>query len=86
MAKANPTIPNAPSSEERLHDEVAVPDIRPTPRDPRAISAIDNLGVDRPGDLLDAELDEQVADDGWGRNFGDDVRSDSYDDERHERR
>jgi hypothetical protein len=44
------------------------------------------MGVDRPGDLLGAELDEQVADDGWGRNFGDDVRSDSYDDERHERR
>ena len=58
MAKANPTIPNAPSSEERLHDEVAVPDIRPTPKDPRAISAMDNLGVERPGDLLSAELDE----------------------------
>ena len=86
MAKANPTIPDAPSSEERLHDQVALPDTRPTPKDPRTLSAIDNLGVDTPADLLDTDLDDQVADDGWGRNFGDDVRSDSYDDERHERR
>lgn len=86
MAKANPTIPNAPSSEERLHDRVPLPDTRPTPRDPRTISAIDNLGVDQPANLLDPELDDEPVDDGWGRNFGDDVRSDSYDDERHERR
>ena len=86
MAKANPTIPGAPSSEERLHDPVALPDTRPTPKDPRAVSAIDNLGVDGPGDLLDIDLDDLPADDGWGRSFGDDVRSDSYDDERHERR
>lgn len=86
MAKSNPTIPDAPSSEQRLHDQAGLPDTRPTPKDPRTVSAIDVLGVDRPGDLLDADLDDQPADDGWGRNFGDDVRSDSYDDERHERR
>lgn len=86
MAKSNPTIPDAPSSEQRLHDQAELPDTRPTPKDPRSVSAIDGLGVDRPGDLLDADLDDQPADDGWGRNFGDDVRSDSYDDERHERR
>ena len=86
MAKANPTIPDAPSSEERLHDRVALPDTRPTPKDPRTVSAVDNLGDDRPGDLLSAELDDEPGDDAWGRNFADDVRSDSYDDERHERR
>lgn len=86
MAKANPTIPGAPSSERRLHDSVDLPDTRPTPKDPRTISAIDNLGTDAPGNLLDIELDDAPGDDGWGRDFADDVRSDSYDDERHERR
>ena len=86
MAKANPTIPGAPASEQRLHDPAALPDTRPTPRDPRTRSAIDNLGVDAPGNLLDIELDDPPGDDGWGRDFADDVRSDAYDDERHERR
>lgn len=86
MAKANPTIPGAPSSEHRLHDPVRLPDTRPTPKDPRTISAVDNLGTDAPGDLLDIELDDAPGDDGWGRDFADDVRSDAYDDERHERR
>ena len=86
MAKSNPTIPDAPSSEERLHDKVSLPETRPALKDPRSVSAMDNLGVDRPADLLASELDDSVGDDGWGRDFADDVRSDSYDDERHERR
>jgi len=86
MAKSNPTIPNAPSSEERLRDPAGLDDTRPALKDPRSVSSMDNLGSDRPGDLLAPELDDSVGDDGWGRDFADDVRSDSYDDERHERR
>jgi hypothetical protein len=86
MATANPTRTNPPDSEARLHDPVALPDTSPPLRDPRSVAAIDNIGVDDQADLLDVELDDQVGDDGDHRNFADDVRSDSNDDERHERR
>ena len=46
---------------------------------------LQNFAHDR-ADLLDVELDEQPGDDIGRRSFIDDVRSDSYDDERHERR
>ena len=65
MAKANPTRPNPPESEARLHDPAALPDTSPPLRD---------------------ELDDQPGDDGSHRSFADDVRSDSNDDEKHERR
>ena len=86
MAKSNPTRPDAPVDESSLGDGTPVPDTRPPLKDPRAVSALDNLGVERPGDLLSFELDESIGDEGWGRDFARDVRSDSYDDERHERR
>ena len=86
MAKANPTRPDPPESEARLHDPVPLPDTRPPLADPRSVAAIDNLGVDDQADLLDMELDDQPGDDGAHRSFADDVRSDSYDDEKHERR
>lgn len=86
MAKANPTRPDPPESEARLHDPVGPDDTRPSPQDPRSVAALDNLGVDDQADLLDLELDDQPGDDGSHRSFADDVRSDSYDDEKRERR
>ncbi len=86
MAKANPTRPDPPESEARLHDPVALADTSPPLKNPRSIAAIDNLGVDDQADLLDVELDDQPGDDGSHRSFADDVRSDSNDDEKHERR
>ena len=91
MAKANPTRPNPPESEARLHDPVAPADTGPALRDPRSAAAIDNIGADSIGvedqaDLLDVEFDDQRGDDGDHRSFADDVRSDGYDDEKHERR
>ena len=85
MAKANPTRPDPPESEARLHDTAAVPDTPPR-QDPRSVAALDNLGVDDQADLLDMELDDQPGDDGDHRSFADDVRSDSHDDEKRERR
>ena len=86
MAKANPTRPNPPESEARLHDPAALADTSPPLKNPRSIAAIDNIGVDDQADLLDVELDDQPGDDGSHRSFADDVRSDSNDDEKHERR
>jgi len=87
MAKSNPTRPDPPDSEARLHDRNPVPDAAGPPlKDPRAVSAMDNIGVDDQADLLDAELDDQPGDDLGRRSFTDDVRSDRYDDERRERR
>jgi hypothetical protein len=62
--------------------------LRPPSLDPRSQSAIDNLGVDDQGDLLDVALDAQPGDrDASGRSFADDVRSDgSNADEDNERR
>lgn len=86
MAKANPTRPNPPESEVRLHDPVALADTSPPLQNPRSVAAIDNIGVDDQANLLDVGLDDQPGDDGSHRSFADDVRSDSNDDERHERR
>jgi hypothetical protein len=87
MSKANPTRPDAPEDEARVGAGGSAPDSAGPPlRDPRSRSAIDNIGVDEQGDLLDVALDDQVGDDGNGPNFADDVRSDGNDDERNERR
>lgn len=89
MAKSNPTRPNAPSEESSLDDGTDLPETRgPTLKDPRATSAMDNIGVDQGADLLDVALDDQPGDvDADGRSFADDVRSDTIsDDEARERR
>lgn len=50
----------------------------PKLKDPRSIAAMDNIGVDDQGDLLDEELDDAIGDRAGGRRiFSDDVRSDS---------
>lgn len=79
MSKSNPTRPRAPEDEKSVGDHTrAVDDTRPPLKDPRSRSAIDNIGVDDQGDLLDAELDDQPGDvDDRGRSFTADVRSDS---------
>lgn len=79
MSTANPTRPNAPLEESALRDSEDLPDTTgPALEDPRAKSAMDNIGVDNPGDLLDPELDDQPGDvDASGRSFADDVRSDT---------
>lgn len=89
MAKSNPTRPDAPAEESSLYDGVDLPETRgPKLKDPRATSAMDNIGVDTGDDLLDVALDEQPGDvDADGRSFADDVRSDTIsDDEGRERR
>lgn len=89
MAKSNPTRPAAPGEESSLDDGTDLPDTRgPALRDPRATSAMDNIGVDTGADLLDIALDDQPGDvDADGRSFADDVRSDTIsDDEARERR
>ncbi|MGY1459578.1 MULTISPECIES: hypothetical protein [unclassified Luteimonas] len=89
MAKSNPTIPDAPAEESSLDDGADLPETRgPKLKDPRAVSAIDNIGVDTGADLLDVALDDQLGDvDADGRSFADDKRSDTLgDDEARERR
>lgn len=89
MAKSNPTRPGAPADESSLDDGVDLPETRgPKLEDPRATSAMDNIGVDSGADLLDVALDDQPGDvDADGRSFADDVRSDTIsDDEGRERR
>ena len=89
MAKSNPTIPDAPTDESSLDDGTDLPETRgPKPKDPRATSAVDNIGVDSGDDLLDVALDDQPGDvDADGRSFADDKRSDTLsDDEARERR
>ena len=88
MANANPTRSNPPGDEKRLHDAGDLPASDGPPlRDPRSVSAMDNIGVDDQADLLDVELDDQPGDrNGGRRSFSDDVRSDAVDDESHERR
>lgn len=89
MAKSNPTRPAAPSDESSLDDGTDLPETRgPALKDPRATSAMDNIGVDNGADLLDIALDDQPGDvDQDGRSFADDVRSDTIsDDEARERR
>ena len=47
-------------------------------KDPRSIEAMDNIGVDNQGDLLDEALDDGIGDRGNGKRiFSDDVRSDT---------
>ena len=88
MAKSNPTRPDAPRDEVGVRDRGDLPDTNGPPlRDPRSVSAMDNIGVDDQAGLLDPELGEAPGDRGaGGRSFADDVRSDGNDDERHERR
>lgn len=78
MAKANPTRPDAPPDEKRLDTGPDAPDRGGPPlRDPRSIAAMDNIGVEDQGDLLDPALDDEVGDRAQGkRTFSDDVRSD----------
>ena len=78
MANANPTRPNAPADEKRLEGGPYAPDRGGPPlRDPRAISALDNIGLDDQADLLDPELDDAPGDRAQGKRiFSDDVRSD----------
>lgn len=79
MAKANPTCPGAPRDEKRIDDGAELPETEGPPlKDPRSVSAMDNIGVDDQGDLLDIELDDSIGDRGHGkRDFADDVRSDT---------
>lgn len=79
MAKSNPTRPNAPQDEVGLgHDENLPPTSGPPLKDPRSQAAIDGIGVETPGDLLETELDDQPGDrDAGGHSFADDVRSDA---------
>ena len=91
MAKANPTRPDPPGSEARLHDPVALADTSPPLQNPRSVAGIDTIDVDEPtepvdADLLDLALEDEAGGDGSHRSFADDVRSDSNDDEKHERR
>jgi len=79
MAKSNPTRPNAPPDEVALHGgEDLPPTTGPRLNDPRSRAAMDDIGVDTPGELLDTELDDQPGDrDASGNSFADDVRSDA---------
>ena len=88
MAKSNPTRPDPPRDEAGVRDPGDLPDTKGPPlRDPRSVSAMDNIGVDDQAGLLDPELDDTPGDRGFGgRAFTDDVRSDGNDDERRERR
>lgn len=88
MAKSNPTRPDPPRDEAGVRDRGDLPDANGPPlRDPRSMSAMDNIGVDDQAGLLDTELDDTPGDRGFGnRSFTDDVRSDGNDDERRERR
>ena len=88
MAKSNPTRPDPPRDEAGVRDKGDLPDANGPPlRDPRSVSAMDNIGVDDQAGLLDPELGEAPGDRGaGGRSFADDVRSDGNDDERRERR
>ena len=78
MAKSNPTRPDAPLDEKRTDDGSDLPDTAgPALKDPRSISAMDNIGVDDQADLLDVELDDSIGDRAGGKRiFSDDVRSD----------
>lgn len=86
MSNARPTRPGAPAEQAPPTDYVPE-SLGPPLKDPRSRAAIDNIGVDDQGDLLDVELDEQPGDiDSSGRSFTDDVRSDRGDDELREGR
>jgi hypothetical protein len=88
MSTANPNRPDPLSDQADNGDDGDLPDtLGPPLKDPRSRSAIDNIGVDNQADLLDIALDDQPGGrDSNGRSFADDVRSDSDQDERNERR
>ena len=79
MAKSNPTRPDAPRDEKRIDDGADLPETRgPALKDPRSIEAMDNIGVENQGDLLDEPLGDGIGDRGNGKRiFSDDVRSDT---------
>lgn len=81
MAKSNPTRPAAPDDEAGIDDDSQQPIAGrggPVLKDPRSVAAMDSIGLDDQGDLLDPELDEQPGDRGNdGSSFADDVRSDT---------
>lgn len=80
MAKSNPTRPDAPDDEAGTGGDSQQPFAGrggPVLKDPRSVAAMDNIGIEEQGDLLDPELDEQPGDrDNDGSSFADDVRSD----------
>jgi len=78
MARSNSTNGNAPRNEAVPADDASLEQQGPQLKDPRSVSAIDNIGVDDQADLLDVILDEEPGDrDANGRSFADDVRSDA---------
>ena len=78
MARSNSTNGNAPGNEVAPADDASLEQQGPQLKDPRSVSAIDNIGVDDQADLLDVILDEEPGDrDANGRSFADDVRSDA---------
>lgn len=88
MSNENPTRPAAPDDEKSVGGGGPAPaGPRQGGTDPRMGQALDTVGVDDQGDLLDVELDDPPGDQrGDGPSFIDDVRSDSGDDEASERR
>ena len=78
MAKANPTRPDAPPDERSLDAGNDLPARGGPPlRDPRSVSAMDNIGLEDQADLLDPALDDEIGDRSQGKRiFSDDVRSD----------
>lgn len=88
MAKPTAIRPAAPDAGARPADGDLPDTVGPPLKDPRSISAIDNIGVDDAADLLDVELDDQLGDiEADGHSFAEDHRSDMLiDDEASERR
>lgn len=81
------STPSEQQADESPHADYVPESLGPPLKDPRSRAAIDNIGVDDQGDLLDVELDDQPGDlDRSGRSFLDDVRSDKGDDELREGR
>jgi len=78
MARSNSTDGNVARNEAVPADDASLEQQGPQLKDPRSVSAIDNIGVDDQADLLDVILDEEPGDrDANGRSFADDVRSDA---------
>ena len=76
MATSNPTRPDPPRGEAGVRDHGDLPDTDGPPlRDPRSVSAMDDIGIDDQAGLLDPELGEAPGDrDAGGRSFADGVR------------
>ena len=61
--QGEPHPPQSTRDEARVRDTGDLPDTAGPPlKDPRSQSAIDNIGVDDQGDLLDVELDDELGD------------------------